>query len=228
MKASQFTRKTCKQIFTKANEDLSAKNAFKNKSEDDEGEGGDDENAEFQVEVDRTIEQIEFACALCRLAQNRYMTVLARDHPKCKATYPAMKLYMEEVIVPWFDHVKALDDEEKANKHDLMVELCAPALKKFAPKVKALYTKISASGENRDAMDTLDCSEFLSFCKKCGITGGSFSMADALEVYMYCNSEEMEGYFTNAKPMEDINVDLQVWSAECHARSDFYVRLHAR
>ena len=32
----------------------------------------------------------------------------------------------------------------------------------------------------------------------------------ALEVYMYCNTEEMNDYFTNAQPMDDINKDLEM------------------
>ena len=85
--------------------------------------------------MDNTIEQIEFSCALCRLAEHRYLNRLKEQYPKCKAMFPAMKLYMELVVKPWFNVTKLADDEEKANKTDLMEEIAKPQLKKHGPKV---------------------------------------------------------------------------------------------
>ena len=133
-------------IFKRANEDLSGKYATESLP-DELGEGElDGVDDEYSVEVDNTIEQVEFACALCRLAEDRYLKKLHHDYPKCNAMFPAMKLYMEEVVTSWFNIAKVADDEEKEFKTELMEEIAKPQLKKFAPKVKKLYAKIAASG----------------------------------------------------------------------------------
>ena len=58
--------------------------------------------------------------------------------------------------------------------------------------MRKLYAKISASGADGEHDASIDCTEFLDFCKRGKICDGKFSMAAALEVFMYCNTEEMQ------------------------------------
>merc|ERR1711907_808236 len=106
-----------------------------------------------------------------------------------------MRRYIDDLIMPWYEATLVSDTAEKANKTELITKIAEPQLPKFGPKIKKLFKKMSASGgvaAKTDGPESVDCSEFLTFCKNCKLCDSNFSMSDALSVYMYCNPEEMQ------------------------------------
>jgi len=207
----KFYSESCGKIFVRANEDLTLKHneiltgATK--------EGGNVASVEFVQQLDRYIDQMELSCIICRIAENRYMDVLKDQHPKCKGIFVAVGLYCENLIKPWVDTSKAKDEQEMEFKSSIMEKIAAPQMKKFATKIKKIYAKVSATGITgadgaANQKSTMDCTEFLSFCKNVNICDGGFSMSQALDVYLYTNMDEIETYLKQIEPMGDINAAM--------------------
>lgn len=208
----KFESETCGKIFIRANEDLTLKH--NEVLTEATKEGGDISSVEYVQQLDRHIDQMELSCIVCRIAENRYMDILKDQYPKCKAIFVAVSMYCENLIKPWVDSSKAKDEQEKEFKSEIMEKIAAPQMKKFATKIKKVYAKVSSSGVSgndtttQNQKSTMDCTEFLSFCKNVNICDGGFSMSQALDVYLYTNMDEIEVYLTRVEPMGDINVEM--------------------
>jgi len=199
----EFKEHSAGKIFEDANEDCNIAERLKVSLE------GVAVKADYAQEVDRVVEQHEFACCLVRLAINRYQQVLCTG----KSAQMAVTMYMEDLLMPWYEKKYEADCEEKNHKAELISKIAQPQVVKYASKIKKLFKKVSASGGagnggNDDAHQSVDCGEFLNFCKSGKMCDSSFSMSDALDVYMYCNQEEMKDYLTRVRPLSDINDEM--------------------
>jgi len=212
-----FDEKGCSNIFDAANEDCNIAERLKLRK------AGGEVKDNYASEVDRVLEQHEFICALVRLAAHRYHTILqpvveeelAADTelaPAITSSAKAVVRYIDEIITPWFTVTQEADTKEKENKAELISKIAAPQLPKYGTKIKKLYKKVSQAGDGpgSEGADSMDCTEFLTFAKNCKLCDSHFSMSGALEVYMYCNQEEMQAYFEKAPPMSDINQELEM------------------
>lgn len=190
-----------------------------------EGQGGTVH--EEELEADRYLQLDEFYVAVLRVAMWDPEFAVMKT-PKL------VENLCQQYIGPFGEQCMEADKEEKSNKEALIALIPGVdgVLDKYAIRMEKIFKQVAASGaqskaapgkkikktekkaEKKTDTNDIDAKEFLTFCKAIRVFDTHFSMSAGLDVFVYCNQEEVQKFLVEALPLQDLNQELKMEFAE--------------